>query len=249
MRVSVAGVGLWTPGFGSWPAFRAGSRDPSVTRPPCEGVAPTLLRGTSATTCVAIEALRQAARDGGADLATAPTFFGSCLGEVQTAVALNAMIRADGAASPMRFKNSVHNASGGIASIAHGNTRFTTSLSAGDDLVAVCLLEAVTWLALHGGEALVVLAEEEIPAPLHHHGSYPSLGVALHLRAGDGEVGLAGLRVDAAVPRAAPPAGHAGDPVAWAIPLLEALAARRAGPAALCGDGAAPWCVDVVVAE
>lgn len=241
---AVLGVGYWSPGFASWARYREGAPDTTVTRPACEGVTPSLLRGTSAATMIAVDVLRQAARAGGADLAETPTIFGSTLGEVQTAVALNVMIRAEGLPSPMRFKNSVHNAPGGVASIAHANTGFTTSLSAGEDLVGACLLEALAWLDVNGGDVLVALAEEELPAPLPGSGAYGALGVALHLRAGDGPVSLARLRVDAA----APALSHDGAPIASALPLLDALASRRAGRVSLSRDASLPWCVDVVAA-
>lgn len=228
---AVLGVGCWSP-------------QGAAARPACEGVAPSLLRGTSLATAIAVDVLRQAARAGGADLAATPTVFGSTLGEVQTAVALNVMIRAEGLPSPMRFKNSVHNAPGGVASIAHGNTGFTTSLSAGEDLVALCLLEALAWLDANGGDVLVALAEEEVPAPLPLHGAYGPLGVALHLRAGEGALTLSGLRTDAAVPALS----HEGPPVRSALPLLDALASRRAGTVSLSRDPSLPWCVDLVVA-
>ncbi|MEZ4393145.1 MAG: beta-ketoacyl synthase chain length factor [Polyangiales bacterium] len=244
--VSVRGVGLWTPGAPSWTAWRDGARVPPVARPSCAGVAPTLLRGTSVATCAALEALRAAAADGGAELSTVATIFGSTYGEIQTAVALSAMIRDQGIPSPMRFKNSVHNAPGGVASIAHGNERFTTSLSAGGDLLGLCLLEAFAWLEESGGDAIVVLAEEERPPPLPGHGAHPSIGAALHLRAGEGERMLTRLRADAAGPRATPPSPFADCAVGACLGLLQALDARRSGTVALSVADGAPWLVDVV---
>lgn len=231
MRAAVLGVGRWSP-------------DGAAARPACAGVPASLLRGTSLATAIAVDVLRQAARAGGADLAATPTVFGSTLGEVQTAVALNAMIRAEGIPSPMRFKNSVHNAPAGVASIAHGSTRFSTSLSAGEDLVGVCLLEALAWLDANGGDVLVAIAEEDVPAPLPQRDAYAPLGVALHLRAGGGDLTLSRLRLDASAPSLA----HEGPPARSALALLDALAARRAGGVSLSRDPARPWCVDVDVA-
>lgn len=244
--VSVRGVGLWTPSAPSWAAWREGARVAPAARPACAGVPSTMLRGASVATCAAVEALRAAAAEGGADLSTVATVFGSTYGEIQTAVALSAMIRDQGLPSPMRFKNSVHNAPGGIASIAHANERFSTSLSAGGDLLGLCLLEAFAWLEESGGDAIVVLSEEELPPPLPGHGAHPALSVALHLRAGEGDLTLHRLRRDAAGPRAAPPAPFTDCATGAAIGLLEALEARRSGAVALSVADGAPWLVDLV---
>ncbi len=247
LGAQVAGFALWTPRHPCWRAYRDGQPSPDALRPACAGVSPSLLRGASVATCAALEVLRQAAAAGGADLRGAATVFGSTLGEIQTAVALSAMIRSEGVPSPMRFKNSVHNAAGGIASIAHGNTGFSTSLSAGGDLLGCCLAEALGWLDERGGDALVVLAEEEIPAPLPGHGGYPPLAVALHLRAGDGPVTLRDLALDPSAPEAAPVAGHPGCACASAIPLLHAVDARRGGTVGLSVGDAPRWRVTVAV--
>ena len=247
LRAQVAGFSLWTPRYPDWTAYRDGNAAPAALRPTCAGVSPSMLRGASVATCAALDVLRQAAVSGGADLRDAVTVFGSTLGEIQTAVALSAMIRGEGVPSPLRFKNSVHNAAGGLASIAHGNTGFSTSLSAGGDLLGCCLAEALAWLDERGGDVIVVLAEEEIPAPLPGHHTYPALAVALHLRAGDGPVTLRDLALDPSAPAAAPIAGYEGCACASAIPLLHALDARRAGTVGLSVGPAPRWRVTVSV--
>ncbi len=236
------GCGYWSPGVASWRDRLDGRRGESLRDPPCESVNSRLLRGTSVVTRAAIEALSQAAREGGADLAKVATVFGSELGEVQTAVALLTQIRAEGLPSPMRFKNSVHNAASGTASIAWGNNSFSTAISAGGDLVAMSLLEAWAWLDAHGGDAVIALAEEEIPAPLPSHGSYPSESFGFHLGvdARPGSARLEALRVDPSVPASRGP--HACSP---AGALLDAITQRRSGAVSLSRDESSPWCVDV----
>jgi hypothetical protein len=243
----VAGFALWTPRHATWGALRDDVASPAALRPACAGVPPSLLRGASAVTCAALDALRQAAAAGGADLREAATVFGSTLGEIQTAVALSAMIRREGVPSPLRFKNSVHNAAAGLASIAHGHTGFSTSLSAGGDLLGCCLAEALGWLDERGGDVLVVLAEEEIPAPLPGYGRYPALAVALHLRAGEGPVTLRDLALDPSAPEAESVPGYEGCPAASAIPLLRAIDARRAGTLGLSVGPAPRWRVRLAV--
>lgn len=244
----VYGCGYWSPGVLSWRDRAEGHRREGSHEPPCVAVPSRLLRGTSVVTRAWIDALAQAAKEGGADLTTVPTVFGSELGEVQTAVALLAQIRAEGIPSPMRFKNSVHNAASGTASIAWANTSFSTAISAGADLVAMTLLEAWAHLDAHGGHVAVALAEEEIPAPLPGHGTYPSVafGFYLGVDARHGCVRLEGLRTDASVPRAHPAQGGACAP---AFGLLDAITTRRAGAVSLSLDEGSPWCVDVRVDE
>ncbi len=249
----VRGCGFWAPGLASWRDRAAGRRREGLVEPPCEAVPARLLRGTSVVTRAAIEAVSQAVADGGADLATVATVFGSELGEVQTAVALIAQIRAEGLPSPMRFKNSVHNAASGTASIAWGNKRFSTALSAGADLVAMALLEAWAYADAHGGDVAVALAEEEIPAPLPGHGSYPSVGFGFLLSASKPEGGsyarLERLRVDASAGVAPEVAGYVGNACAPAFALLDAVTARRGATVPLSSDASSPWCVDVAVDE
>ncbi len=73
----VAGFALWTPRHATWGALRDDVASPAALRPACAGVPPSLLRGASAVTCAALDALRQAAAAGGAELREAATVFGS----------------------------------------------------------------------------------------------------------------------------------------------------------------------------
>lgn len=243
----VGGCGFWTPGFGNWRARASQTRDPALREPACDAVPPRLLRGTSLVTRIAVEVAAQAAREAGASLATVPTVFASELGEVQTAIALLTMIRAEGLPSPMRFKNSVHNAASGTASIAWENRAFSTSLCAGDDLVAMALVEAVALLDVDGGDVVVSLAEEDIPSPLPRHGEYLPVGFGFHLTTArrPGAVRLARLRREA--PAAEPVASYVGNACASAFGLLDAVTQRRAGVVPLSRGGDTPWCIDVEV--
>lgn len=242
--LSVNGLGLWTPGHPTLDAWVTRTPAP-VADPPCSGVSPNALRGTGPCTRIGIEVALQAMRAAGADPALTPTVFASGLGEIQTAVVLIDLVDSTGASSPIRFKNSVHNAAGGNFAVALRNRAFSTSLSAGDDLVAMALLEAWGWLDAHGGELVVAFAEESIPAPLPAHGSHPPLGLALHLSVdARGGPSLSDLRRVVGARVEPPRAPHVGHDVAWALLLVEALAARRTGAVAL-GPGDDPWCVTV----
>lgn len=242
----VGALSLWTPGAPTLDAWRAGGGAP-LADPPCAGIPPQALRGTGPCTRIAVEVALQAMRAAGADPATTPTVFASELGELHTAVALIDLVDATGSSSPIRFKNSVHNASGGNFAVALRNRAFSTALSGGDELAAMALLEAWAWLDAHGGELVLAWSEEAIPAPLPGHATYPPLGLALHLSTDPSRVDAPTLTELRRVPGAAPPtlvAPHVGHGVAWALPLVEALAARRAGVVAL-SPGDDPWCVTV----
>lgn len=242
--LSINGLGFWTPEHPTLDAWIARTPTPPAD-PPCAGVSANALRGTGPCTRIGVEVALQAARAAGADPATTPTVFASGLGEIQTAVVLIDLVDSTGASSPIRFKNSVHNSAGGNFAVALHNRAFSTSLSAGADLVAMALLEAWGWLDAHGGELVLAFAEESIPAPLPAHGSHPALGLALHLSAdARGGPSLSGLQRVAGARVDPPGAPHAGHSIAWALPLVEALAARRPGVVAL-GEGEDPWCVTV----
>jgi hypothetical protein len=85
--------------------------------------------------------------------------------------------------SPLRFQASVHNTASGLISLETKNRAFTTALAAGNQTFATALLEAQTWLSCHGGEILVLVAEEELSPRLDRELRFPPLGVGLHLSA------------------------------------------------------------------
>lgn len=215
----------------------------SGAQPACEGVDKQHLRGASLTSRMAIEVMTRCARAAGADPSQTPTLVASNLGEIQTAVALLAMMEGEGLPSPIRFKNSVHNAAAGLFGVAFANRRFSTALSAGEDLVAMALVEAAAWLASEGGEILVALSEEDVPAPLDRgEPGYAPLAVGLLLCAegAAGDLALRDLRRD---PSLTPDVdvGYRGNVVAPALGLASAFDARATEAVPLGGG----WAVDV----
>jgi hypothetical protein len=184
---------------------------------------------------MAVEALAQAAAQGGADLKEVPTIFGSAYGEIQTAFDQMDMIEREGVPSPARFKNSVHNTASGHVSIATGNMRFSTSLAAGSATFAMCLLEAFAWLDVHRSSIIVSVADEPLPDHLTAAGRYDPLGIAFHLTANhraaaDGLGDLSDLRRRG---REGSPAGIpkrlAKNPCAAGLLLVEAVLRKRSG--------------------
>jgi hypothetical protein len=180
--VYVTGRALWSPGYPNAASWLAGTRDESATQPQCAVVGSRLKRATSLVTRMGVDVAEQAARDAAADASTVATVFGSATGEIHIAMEqIASMFQEDGAVSPARFKNSVHNTSGGIWSIATQNHAFTTAIAAGADTFAMSLLEA--WALLVDGtpRVIVVVADEPAPPPLPADNSYPPLAVGFEL--------------------------------------------------------------------
>ena len=245
--VYVLGAGFWTPGFADWSSFVAGVPNAALVEPATAGIPVRILRGTSLATRMALDVAMQAIAEGGADATTIPAVFGSYLGEIQTALAMLDTIHAEGVPSPLRFTNSVHNAAAGSFSIAFGNRAASTSVCAGDDLVAIALLEAFSWLAMHPGPMLVALSEETVPAPLPGAGETVALGVGLLLSTdnpGGDAPSLAALERGACRPMNRDRA-FGRNPVAPGVALLRALRDGFEGTVALSSDDDPPWTVCV----
>lgn len=121
------------------------------------------------------------------DLATIPTVYASAYGEMTTTVALLEMLwDGRGELSPARFQASVHNSGASALSIACGNHAFSTSIAAGRETFAMGLVEALSWLYVHGGEVLLLCADEDAPARLAPGGRHEAMGIGLHLGTADG---------------------------------------------------------------
>jgi len=243
--VLVAAVGVWPP---LGPDATA-----APAAPPAELLPSRLRRGTSMLTRLFAEGVAQVAAQSGADLASVATVYGSANGEIETAIAQLQMMHGDGVLSPARFKSSVHNTASGLVSIAAGNRAFSTALAAGERTAAMCLLEAIVLIDRGATDVIVALADEPLPAPLPGAPRYAPLGVAFHLRAetppnGRALAALRGLRVDATAPAAtlAEPLGN--NPVAAALPLVDAIRQGRRGTVVLerGGAGTSRWCIEVV---
>lgn len=135
------------------------------------------------------------------------------------------------ALSPTRFHNSVHNASSGYWSIAHGCQAPSTALCAHDASFGAGLLEALMQLQSGAPSALLAAYDLDYPPPLRERRPIPdAFGIALVLGT-DSESG-AGARLSAsltdrpatALTHAALEALRVSIPAARGLPLLAALA-------------------------
>ncbi|MGC4117624.1 MAG: beta-ketoacyl synthase chain length factor [Myxococcales bacterium] len=246
--VFVNGVGLWAPGYPNAAAFAARKADPAVVAPTGALLAPGIRRRASPLTRAAADAFAEAARQGGADLATVPTVYTSAYGEIVTTVEMLVQMATEpeGLPSPTRFHNSVHNTSAGYVSIATRNPSFSTSLAAGPRSLALGVVEAMAWLEDRGGELVLIALDEPPPAPFAPQVPFAAFAAAFHLtaeRRPHSRARLTNLR-EASVPGSVP-APFAAHPCAAALLLLDAVSKPTPGPVALSTTGEADWALDV----
>ena len=249
--IQVTGLGFWAPGVPDLRSYRAGALDPHLVEPPCQMPTSRAKRGTSRLARMLAEVFEQAVTDAETDPAQVGTVIASAWGEIDIMVNLLGQIYdEEPSLSPMRFKHSVHNAAGGLVSIAAQNRRFSTALAAGHRSVEAAFLEADTLLRTgECNEVVVALGEDRLPTPLDRFSGHDGLAVAFCLRAvEDGEKGATVLSHPARytpVPPASPPTEprYATNPIAWALPLLSAIEHGR-GRVCLSGSPR-PWTVEV----
>ena len=147
----------------------------------------------------------------------------------------------------MRFKHSVHNAAGGLISIAAQNRFFSTALAAGQRSVEAGLLEADVLLRTgECDEVVVAFAEDRLPMPLDRFSGHEGLAVAFCLKGG--AVGVPQLSRPVRSRNDKPLVSQPDDrfssnPIAWALPLLAAIE-EGSGSVRLSG-GRRPWTIEV----
>ncbi len=243
IAVGIAGIGLLGPGLAGWAAavpVLAGAAPylPAPVVPPAPGLLPaTERRRTGPSVRLALAVAAEAVQDSGLPPEELDTVFASSNGEGQVITSiLEALHTPDGAISPTQFHNSVHNAAAGYWGIAVGSTRPSVSLGGHDGVFATGLLHAAAQVVTSRAPVLFVAHDVPLPAPLDAlRPTRESFAVALVLvpQGGaqgrlalamreDGAPGAAGLPEDLAALATA-------NPVARALPLLAALAARRPG--------------------
>jgi hypothetical protein len=155
--------------------------------------------------------------------------------------------------SPTRFHNSVHNAPAGYWSIATRAMAPSNVLCAHDGSFAAGLIESLCQVSVDRTPTLLVAFDTDYPSPMREVRPIPdAFGVALVLTPEPGARTLARIDVritDAPATRLAAPALEAlrrEIPAARALPMLDALAARRAASVVLDYLPDARLAVDVV---
>jgi hypothetical protein len=241
--VAVLGAGL--PGWAASEAALAGAAPwcaGEVVPPPPALLPPTERRRTSPAVRLALAAAAEATA-AIADRASLETVFASSNGDgAVVGGILEALHDPAGVAlSPTQFHNSVHNSAAGYWHIAVGSTAPSVSLGGHDGSAAAGLLAASMAVAARGASVLLCAYDLPLPPPLAAmRPTGPGFAAALVLRPEPGAGTLAGLSLrHVAAPAPDAPPGDAldalagGNPAARALPLLRALAARRAGRIAL----------------
>jgi 3-oxoacyl-[acyl-carrier-protein] synthase-1 len=239
-RAWLRAVAFWAPGYASLAALLERRHDDALQRPAAE-LLPVRARGRSSQlTRVAAELLGQLTAHEPDLLSTLPTVHGSAFGEMVTTRALLDQIPDPNGLSPAKFQASVHNTAGGQLSIATGNRAFSTALAAGDETVAMSLLEARAFVALHGGSIAVLVADEEASSGLMRGVSFPAAGVGFLLSwaevAPPGSLGsLGAIERTASTQRGSALADGplARTTAAWGLDLARAAALGESGQFAL----------------
>lgn len=251
LRLDVLGVGVWTPNF---PGIAAWTE--RVTRPAPEKVkAPVLDRQCSRRASLLSKsmALAFAEASEGLDRASAPTVFGSALGETSVMLKLlEQMIHGDEDFSPMAFAVSVHNAASGLVSISTKNRAFTTSLAADHDTPAMGLIEAWGVSRRFQAPVILVCGDEAVPVGLvgdHERFDHLAAAVAVTAQPVDGHspvAHLSELAQDAQGTWAEDvPHPISRNPQVGILDLIDAVAKRQRGRVRLDRGKGSGWSVEV----
>lgn len=238
LRARVAGIGLWMPGFPNLASWLSGRPVDGADVPNAAAQA-KLRRRSSLLVNMVADVASQASEQAGVPLSRLRIVVGSAFGELGTLVAMLDERERDGVLSPLRFQNSVHNAAAGLLSIAHHNKAPATSLAAGNDTVAMVLLEAMTLLALGGDEVIAIVADESLPQSIRPGHVASAIAAAIVLAPDGGAGATSGARAalgvleDLRQTGAAPPAAErpleVDGPSAAILPLVAAIGRGRSG--------------------
>jgi len=246
----IKGVGIASPGLAGWKASLAilqGAASYLATAEP--PYAPALLppnerRRATASVRQAFRAAEDAVSASGADARELASVFASSDADMAVLHRIcAALAQTPRVISPTDFHNSVHNAASGYWSIAVQSSAITTTLSAHDASFAVGLLEAVA-LVEEKRDVLLVAYDAVAPPPLLAKRPLAmSAGVALVLSAQGNPATLGRIDIEASdAPEsicavAALEVLRAANPALRGLPLLELIAARRAGGVTLSVSG------------
>lgn len=91
--------------------------------------------------------------------------FGSRHGALERTLTLFEELAREEPMSPTMFSLAVHNSVAGLFSIARRDRGAATALAAGQDTLAICLLEGANMIAEGAVNVLVTYAEDMVPAP------------------------------------------------------------------------------------
>jgi hypothetical protein len=247
-RFAVDAIAFWAPTLPGWSPARAAFRDEAAPlATPAKRPAPELLaaaerRRAPDTVALALEVAAAAVRASGRDAAALPSVFTSTHGDLAVSDYMCATLASSPTLiSPTRFHNSVHNAAAGYWTIATGCREASTALSAFDASFAAGLLEAASQCSADDRAVLLVAFDVEASGALASVvASEGLLACALVLAPSAGSTSVCTVdwqvaRETVAAPalRSAAARSLAGNAMAGALPLLEAIATADRGDASL----------------
>lgn len=245
LTLGIDAIGLLAPGLPDWSAAqpvldgRQRWQSTPLAIPAPQRLPAAERRRVGNATRLALAAVEQMfANAATVDPATVATVFASSSGDGDNCHALcEALAQPDPLVSPTRFTNSVHNAPAGYWSIAAGVRAPSNSLCAFDASFSAGLLEAGVQAIASGQPVALISSEVPYPAPIAAARPLAApFGVALLLTPPGAPARLARIELGALgeqpPDRLGDDAGletlRTGVPAARCLPLLAAIAARRA---------------------
>jgi hypothetical protein len=164
IRFSIAAHAAWAPGVETpeaWGDWAAGRRDiGGDAEPALRAMAPMLRRRAGILDRMALEVAYRCL----GDRRDVPAIFCSRHGEASRSVELLTDLAKELPLSPTLFGLSVHNATGGLFSIARGDHAGSSALAAGSSSVEHAAIEASGLLADGAAEVLLVVYDRPLPA-------------------------------------------------------------------------------------
>jgi len=249
-RCVIKAVGIAAPGLAGWaaaaPVLAGSERCIAVADSP---YAPALLppnerRRATASVKLAFRAAEDAVTSSGADARQLASVFASSDADMAVLHRIcEALAKTPRIISPTDFHNSVHNAASGYWSIGVGSMAPTTTVCAYDASFTAGLLEAVALACDRAADVLLVVYDATAPQPLGAKRPLAvTAGVALIIGPDSPAAsGRLALELDGAAETACAnqvlEALRVGNPALRALPLLELIAARRAGAVTVRGTG------------
>lgn len=237
--VFVESAAFWAPTLPGWEQARAAFRGEAIgtqaiTRRPAPALLPEAER-RRASDCVALalEVAAAAVAASGQRADALPSVFTSCHGDLAITDAMCTTLASSPLlVSPTRFHNSVHNAASGYWGIATGCRETSTAVTASESSFAAGLLEALAQVATEDRPVLLVGVDVAARGALASvTRSQGMLAVALVLSPRPSGRSLASLTAalvtgpsERIAPRSEAALALAGNAMADALPLFEALA-------------------------
>ncbi len=242
LRAFIEGIGVIGPGLAGWPhaadvLTQRAVRDAAQTVLPAPaGLPPAERRRTGPVVRAALAAAHEAVAQSGRDAATLAALFAASGGDGGNFHAIcETLASAEPQLSPTRFHNSVHNAPAGYWSIATRAMAASNVLCAYDGSFAAGLLESLAQVSVDGAATLLVAYDTDYPEPLRQvRPIVDAFGVALVLAPHESDRTLGRIEAHlsdedaSAFADADLEALRLSNPAARALPLLDALAHRRA---------------------